>query len=389
MPALNPTTASTFRLDPVGKPAKGKSSKVPLSTPITTPASAPAPAPIPASLVSKALETTQTSQPTTPIKPLFERAMTYLQSIDSKLDEVPTLYIQDKLDAIGAWIEAKFAPLERFNNWINSCGDGAWYQQLAMFLVKLPMRAVRNIVQILYSIVKQLAYTIAHPLKAANKLAKMLVSLAQELAKPETWTKVGVGIIGVSLGSAATSGNPLSIFGVVIGAAMTLAGLGYGTVKAAVGAQQDKKNEVIKQHLLTQLKDLPESFLTGFILGLIMGGIQKSSQQHDQNAFRVADSKSAQEWVDKYTSYNSLPKPQSVTYQSGSIDVVWNKIDEMELFKQKPFMFTDVPNTSGTVTWNFQPTASQHHVLFQKGFTTHTTPLWGGLVSGGVVVLKA
>ncbi len=82
---------------------------------------------------------------------LKDRIITKLSIWDCKLDTIlPNFFFQNKLDEIGRFIQQKFEPLKKFNQWLDSNGHGAWYQKLATFLVKLPMRSVRNIVQLLY-----------------------------------------------------------------------------------------------------------------------------------------------------------------------------------------------------------------------------------------------
>ena len=103
-----------------------------------------------------------------------ERAISHLNNCENKLDEkMPNLFIQNKIDSLGRSLEAKFAPLTEFNKWLDSNGEGDWYKKLALFLAKLPARAVRNIVRLLYSLIKGLMYATVHPLKAPIKLAKL------------------------------------------------------------------------------------------------------------------------------------------------------------------------------------------------------------------------
>src|ERR1700730_3783939 len=80
-----------------------------------------------------------------------ERAIAYLDRLETQLDEKnPNLGIQNAADQIGQDLKAKFSPLKQFNKWLDSNGQGNWYTQLATFLAKLPARAARNIVNILY-----------------------------------------------------------------------------------------------------------------------------------------------------------------------------------------------------------------------------------------------
>src|SRR5262245_61236389 len=107
--------------------------------------------------------------------PWHKRAIAHLDACERRLDDkVPNSIIQNKIDELGPAIENKFAPLKKFNDWLDKNEMGAWYKQLAMFLVKLPVKASRNIVRLLYSIIKGVFYTAVHPMKAAVKLAKLL-----------------------------------------------------------------------------------------------------------------------------------------------------------------------------------------------------------------------
>lgn len=77
-----------------------------------------------------------------------------LKEVDRSIEtKIPSLYIQNRIDALGRAIEARFAPLVKFNLWLDSNGQGDWYQQLAIFLVKLPQRSVRNVISLLYKMV--------------------------------------------------------------------------------------------------------------------------------------------------------------------------------------------------------------------------------------------
>src|SRR5262249_25257758 len=152
---------------------------------------------------------------------LRERTIHYLDQLDAKLDKKwPNLTIQNKFDHIYNYLQTKFAPLKEFNEWLDSNGHGKWYAQLSTFLAKLPLRAVRNIVRLLYAIIKGAAYSVVHPLKASIHVARLILLLLDELTKPETWSKMSVGILGASVGQTLITGNPLSLIGIGIGGAM-------------------------------------------------------------------------------------------------------------------------------------------------------------------------
>jgi len=218
-------------------------------------------------------------------KSWHKRIISHLNRWDIQLDEkIPNFPIQQKIDTLGQYLQQKFSHLSSFNNWLNGNGHGKWYQQLATFLVKLPVRASRNIVQLMYNIVKEALYATVHPLKALNRLAKLIVHLIHALSQPETWSKIGSGIIGASLAQGLITHNPISILGFGIGAAMTVTGLSLGALKAAISA--DDKWSAAKKNIQSQLVQLPESLLTGFGMGLLIGGIQRflyNRQMHIQH----------------------------------------------------------------------------------------------------------
>lgn len=209
-------------------------------------------------------------------KNLHERTIAKLDSYDLFLDQkIPNFPIQNKIDRLGQKIKEKFAPLTKFNKWLDSNGHGSWYRQLAIFLVKLPLRVVRNILKLLYDIVKTAIYAAVHPLKALNHLAKQMVNLIYELTKPETLTKIGAGVMGASLGQLAVTGNPFSAIGLGVGAALAIGGLSLGALQAALEAEEGQRSEAALHNLWSQVKGMPEAALTGFCLGLLIGAISK------------------------------------------------------------------------------------------------------------------
>ena len=94
---------------------------------------------------------------------------------------------------------------------------------------------------------------------------------------------------GSYLGHVAIAGTPLSTIGVGVGAAMTVAGLSFGALRASIQADAGGKLTAIKQNLSLQAERLPESFLTGFLTGLLVGGVRKAirgkqTQIHEKQA---------------------------------------------------------------------------------------------------------
>ena len=209
------------------------------------------------------------------VKPTWDqRIIAKIDHIDSRLESaLPNFFFQTKIDKFFNMIKNEFAPLTKFNKWLDSNGKGQWYKQLATLLCKLPIRAARNILKLMYTLAKAACYTVVHPLKATLKFAKLLVKLAKALSKPEVWTKLGVALIGASCGHAAI-GNPLAVFGLAIGGLMTAAGLSLGALKAALQSEEPQKWKAAVANLVSQGKQIPETMLTGFFIGFLVGAIQ-------------------------------------------------------------------------------------------------------------------
>lgn len=203
-----------------------------------------------------------------------EHAMSLLNRIDQVLEEkLPNNSIQTKLDGIAQGIKKKFEPLNELNERLNSNGDGDWFSKMATFLVKLPLRAVRNIVHMLYKVIEAILYTAVHPLKSLNNLAKLIINLINELTQPKNWAKLGVGIMAASVGQAFITGNVVSVIGLIVGGALTFAGLSIELLKSAIEAEKGSKLQSVGRKLSSQLSELPEAACTGLLVGLLVGFI--------------------------------------------------------------------------------------------------------------------
>ncbi len=213
-----------------------------------------------------------------------DKAIKWVNKVDAKLEEqFPNNIIQDRYDFFINLLETKFSQLkgiEKLNAWLNDneleSKSTPLYQQIALFLAKLPMRTARNIFNLLYKIVKGLINVPLHPLRSVSDLAKLFIRLIDALTQPETWSKLGIGIVGGSLGSMLVTGNPLSALAIIIGSAMLVGGLAIGTLKAAI-VEDNLKD--FKRNVISQLSSLPESLLTGFLTGLLFGGIQRTLER--------------------------------------------------------------------------------------------------------------
>lgn len=228
-----------------------------------------------------------------------QRAIAKIDQFENTtIERIPNVFNTKLLD--GAAIRAtnflnkitlELAPIKTLNEWLNKdeLRRDNWNSALdaiCIFLAKLPLRAARNILSMVLNIVKMAVYstvyTIVHPAKAAMKLARMLVRLLKELSKPETWAKVGAGIIGASLGQAAM-GNVIAPLAMIIGGSMMCAGILGRFIVTLLDKNKDHRDLGLDVNNL--LKQIPEAFLTGFLTGLLFVPVQKEwntlNQQKD------------------------------------------------------------------------------------------------------------
>jgi len=193
-----------------------------------------------------------------------------------------------------AWLETKVAtcsstfakmltPLANLNAWLATDElqqtENTALKAYGIFLLKLPLRAVSNIIKLLINILTAVGYTLVHPVKALGKLAIVLVNLIKALTEPDTWSKMGAGILGATLGQAAV-GNPLAPIGLIVGATM----MGIGISGAILDALLKKKE--VSTALFNQFKQIPEAFLTGFLMGLLFGAINKARNAIEQQKYQ-------------------------------------------------------------------------------------------------------
>jgi hypothetical protein len=297
-------------------------------------------------------------------------AIKRLDKCDAHLEKkLPNNILQQKIDALGIRLKEKFAPLEKFNKWLDSNGNGAWYDQMATFLAKLPARAVRNVIRLIYQIIYAALYTIVHPIKAINQLARLLTNLIYELSKPEAWAALGIGIVGGALGQTILApGNPISLIGLAVGGALTLSGISISLIKSAIQAQKGHRAEAVKAKLAKLGNDLSETLLTGFLMGIMMGAVQRAVYQKQAPKFRVTSQKQAETFAQKFAERNHLPKPNSVEIgYDGKIVLRWTGDEMKALLKEHPnFQFSHPTDSYYNYTsryYNYSYSSSYRYTL--------------------------
>lgn len=206
---------------------------------------------------------------------------------------------------------------------------------MAIFLVKLPFKAARNILKLLYNFVKAAIYAVNHPLKSLTKMAKYLVEIVYQLTEPETWSLIGAGMIGFSAGQALT-GNPLSVIGFIIGAALLLGGISIGALRSALKAEEGNVKDEVLKNLTKQAKAAMESASTAFVMGLILGAIQKCIYDKTVPTYRVTSIEEAQKFAEQFIKDNGLPAFDTVQIDpAGNIIIHWKNGDSIGEFLRK------------------------------------------------------
>lgn len=262
-------------------------------------------------------------QPTECLNNWAHRIITHLNRYDLWLEEhVPNSLIQEKADKIGRFIQSQLTPFQEFNTWLNESGNGNLIQQLAVYLAKLPMRAVRNIVQLLYRVLEGCMTGVVHPLQSLSHLARLMISLLQALTEPQLWSKMGVGMLGTSFGQSLVTGNPISIIGCLIGSALVVSGL-------TVGALQTE--------LSTHLQALPEAALTGFFMGLMVGSIQRRLYQQEIKTYRISSAEEAKKFADAFIQEQKMTFYSSIEWDaSGKVVIRWQNLHFNTLKNARP-----------------------------------------------------
>ncbi len=212
---------------------------------------------------------------------LHDHAIRELDAWDHRLDHLmPNLPIQTRIDELTEEIEATFAPtLSPFNEWLNNNGHGEWYHQLAVCLAKIPLRAARNIIQQLYFLIKAVVYGAVHPLKAINGAAKLIVREFFKYSQPETLSRFGVTMTGAVVAKTAFLGTFVPAVAIGICAAYIVGGLFFGVLREALNAEEDVRGQAVLRYLCQQGDELSQAFLTGLLIGCIIGSIQKPADQ--------------------------------------------------------------------------------------------------------------
>lgn len=267
-----------------------------------------------------------------------KQLITHLEKGDQRLKAAsPKNALQTRCDHIWRAFEAATS-FGTLNSWIDQASPGAWYRALAEYVCKLPLKVGRNIMRLLYNIVNGIRFAAVHPARSCIYLGRLLVRLADALAQPGTWATMGAGIIGAGLGAALVTGSPISLISMIIGSALLGSGLSVGALKAAVQAVRGKRFAAAQTNVLSQCKRLPESFLTGFVLGVLFGAIHKFACSKS--------SKAAYDHVQSYVQKQHLPTPSHIAVDSrGFVTMTWTGEELTSLQHHASYLFDALKNT--------------------------------------------
>ncbi len=262
--------------------------------------------------------------------PWNERLITMLTHWEKDLDrEIPNNAVQKRLDQVGRSLQGTCSFLHGVNKWIDSNGEIACWQ-IPVFILKLPLRATRNIVQLVYTIASTILYAAVHPLKALLLIAQMVVNTLYALTQPLTWTKIGAGMIGGSLAHTLLTMNLTALIGAGIGGVLMLGGITVGTLQAAIDAKKGTKLQAAGSALGAHLIAIPEALLTGLLMGLLVGGIHKALSYRGP----VANAK-------EFIKENNLPKPSAIHPDcDGGVTIYWEYDQFDKLAQQFPILGT-------------------------------------------------
>lgn len=139
------------------------------------------------------------------------------------------------------------------------------------YLLKLIPRVIRSVASLLYHTVYYTVKFLNHPLVVLAEVVEFLGKIVVALTTPQFYTAAGAGFIGASVGQGIIT--PQGTLALFIGLSLIGFGLLYGTLRAAATAEKGHEWEAVKNQFTKQVKDLPEMFLVGLLIGLMVGGL--------------------------------------------------------------------------------------------------------------------
>jgi hypothetical protein len=196
---------------------------------------------------------------------------------------------QNQLDEIGHRIET-FANPRQIKEALQLESVEGFSLQGAFALIRntlrLPFRAANNILTLTYNLIKLTVYGAVHPIKGIKLIARNLGQMFVALKEPNTWSNIGAGLVGGSLGSMLVTGNPLPVTALIVGASLIGLALAVGMAQAAIGAKRDglSVSNAVWSQLKEQFSEAIEFALTGFLVGSCIGAVESAAHVHMPSA---------------------------------------------------------------------------------------------------------
>lgn len=274
-------------------------------------------------------------------KRLHDYLIQKLTDVDQTLDHVlPNWIFQSVMDQAGENIQNKINDLSQylraqlgisapFNEWLNNHDADTWYKELAIYVGKLPLKGIYQVVSLLRHIIEISCYSIVHPLKAFGSFAQYLIDFIYSFTQAETWCILGASMASSSVGQSLISGNPLFSLGIAIGGALFLAGLSAHALQAATQAKEDSRLESAEKAVKQLLARLPAAVVRSMFMGFLIGKIQRLAF----NSFQTINRQAAEQYVQNFLNHHpALGRPSVVNIDpSGEIILTWNQPDLGEL----------------------------------------------------------
>lgn len=301
--------------------------------------------------------------------------------INTKLPQ-PILNLQGNCDAKGREIASLIIePLNQWDErWLQRSVEGSLPIKVIVTLFRAPICAVRNVLVLFYSIIKTVLYACVHPVDAFFNFSLFLIDFVHALLQPENLSKMGAGMIGASLGQAIVTGNPVSVIGASLGATFVILGLCLGPLKAALMVEEGQRKEAARKNFLQQVEKLPEMFLTGFLIGLFLGGIQRAVQKPSTLSFpKEINAQNAQHYVEQFAQNNHLPSPSNISFTNYRIVACWSSPEALSQWAAQ------YPQFSGAeqITMGFSSSGTTPvSILFFDGFAGPPGSYWHTAIPG-------
>jgi hypothetical protein len=124
------------------------------------------------------------------------------------------------------------------------------------------------------------------------------------------------------------------VIGFAVGGALILGGISFGALKGAIQKEGESRLASAAKELINQLTELPESFLSGVLFGLLASGVQRAIARpptHEQ----------VKQFADTLIKENKLPLYSNVTLNpDGKIVLQWNNTYKFQELYPKLFQKT-------------------------------------------------